>query len=247
MGVELFVYLAVAILMIPVRGIVAAKTEAAGEKCRITRCSRHGPEIRFPFWVKDRQPEHCGHPGFRISCDKRNTILEFQYAVNTSLQGTSLLVSKGVPVRSINYTSQEIAAGYSDTFPNFTPNLTLVSTSMLPTYALYNATIYYHYIENFTFLSCPSTVQSRESTFVNISLHGQAFPVYYFQGIPTSEPSITSCTKVFHSTLPYYLLRGFELGAMTWSTPNSSNIETADNKSRGIFIITLIGLQILLL
>ncbi|KAE9456710.1 hypothetical protein C3L33_11399, partial [Rhododendron williamsianum] len=37
------------------------------------KCGDKGPEIRFPFWLKDRQPERCGYgPGFALTCSPTN-------------------------------------------------------------------------------------------------------------------------------------------------------------------------------
>ncbi|GMP67763.1 hypothetical protein CsSME_00027643 [Camellia sinensis var. sinensis] len=47
------------------------------DECAVTRCGDDGPDIRFPFWLKDHQPNHCGYPGFQLSCSPdKNTLLE---------------------------------------------------------------------------------------------------------------------------------------------------------------------------
>ncbi|KAB5548409.1 hypothetical protein DKX38_011815 [Salix brachista] len=40
-----------------------------------TSCGNRGVDIRFPFWIKDRQPDQCGYPGFAISCNERGDIV----------------------------------------------------------------------------------------------------------------------------------------------------------------------------
>ncbi|KAF8027805.1 hypothetical protein BT93_E0664 [Corymbia citriodora subsp. variegata] len=47
--------------------ITSASTSA--EACPVTKCSPTGPEIRFPFRIRDVQGEHCGYEGFDVSCD----------------------------------------------------------------------------------------------------------------------------------------------------------------------------------
>ncbi|KAK4339118.1 hypothetical protein RND71_040580 [Anisodus tanguticus] len=43
--------------------------------CRYSRCGSYGPSIHFPFRLR-HHPEHCGYPGFELSCDsKKETIL----------------------------------------------------------------------------------------------------------------------------------------------------------------------------
>ena len=67
---------------------------ASQDECKVSRCSDHGPVMRFPFQLKD-QPYRCGYPGFEISCiEKKLTILE--------------LPSVSLSVKKINYNSQEI-------------------------------------------------------------------------------------------------------------------------------------------
>ncbi|GLT57769.1 hypothetical protein SLA2020_307180 [Shorea laevis] len=36
-----------------------------------SRCGGHGPAIRFPFRLNS-QPDHCGYPGFNLSCIDTN-------------------------------------------------------------------------------------------------------------------------------------------------------------------------------
>ncbi|KAB5548407.1 hypothetical protein DKX38_011813 [Salix brachista] len=46
-----------------------------------TSCGNRGVDIRFPFWIKDRQPDQCGYPGFALSCNEEgNTVLELPTA-----------------------------------------------------------------------------------------------------------------------------------------------------------------------
>lgn len=44
-------------------------------------CGNHGLDIRFPFWIKDSQPEQCGYPGFDLSCNEGDIVLELPAAV----------------------------------------------------------------------------------------------------------------------------------------------------------------------
>ncbi|KAH7538203.1 hypothetical protein FEM48_Zijuj03G0174000 [Ziziphus jujuba var. spinosa] len=42
---------------------------------RVERCGYQ--DIKFPFRLKGRHPDHCGYPGFELSCtEKRQTVLE---------------------------------------------------------------------------------------------------------------------------------------------------------------------------
>ncbi|RVW87485.1 putative RING-H2 finger protein ATL21A [Vitis vinifera] len=72
------------------------------DECKVSRCSPNGPAIRFPFWLRDHQPAHCGFPGFELSCtEKHQTMLNLSHSVK-------LLVKK------INYKSQEIQVHDTD-------------------------------------------------------------------------------------------------------------------------------------
>lgn len=174
-------------LVFSISKVVAEKAEFSGEECGIKRCSHHGPEIRFPFWVKYRQPEHCGLPGFRVSCHKGKTLLELQYLANTSLPGNQLFLSKEVSVSLINYTSQEIETHYLFN-NNLKLDLKLVSTSTisLPAIAPHPAGDVFDY--NTTFFSCSSIVKNELTGFLPVMLtsrSGQTFPVYYLDDLTT--------------------------------------------------------------
>ena len=73
------------------------------DECKASRCSHHGPVIRFPFRLKDQPvPDHCGYPGFELTCsEEKRTILE-------------LPNSAKLWVKEIDYTSQMMIGLYSD-------------------------------------------------------------------------------------------------------------------------------------
>ncbi|OIT01994.1 PREDICTED: RING-H2 finger protein ATL20-like [Nicotiana attenuata] len=66
--------------------------------CNPTVCSEMGmgPEIRFPFRLKNRQPDRCGYPGFDLSCNERG-----QTIITLPSSGDFL-------VTDIDYTTQSI-------------------------------------------------------------------------------------------------------------------------------------------
>jgi hypothetical protein len=76
------------------------------DECSKLRCGPHGPPVRFPFVLKNRQQDHCGFPGFNLSCtDTNDTLLE-------------LPVSVKLFVKKIDYKSQVIHLYYpGDCFP----------------------------------------------------------------------------------------------------------------------------------
>lgn len=44
------------------------------KNCSPSRCSKHGPEVRFPFRLAT-QPPPCGAPGMKLSCSGQDTLL----------------------------------------------------------------------------------------------------------------------------------------------------------------------------
>nr|GEX50826.1 putative RING-H2 finger protein ATL21A [Tanacetum cinerariifolium] len=66
------------------------------DDCRPALCSPTGPQVRFPFRIRDRQPSACGFPGFDLSCNEQNkTILHLtssrSYIVNKISYGTQII------------------------------------------------------------------------------------------------------------------------------------------------------------
>ena len=53
----------------------ASDDEYFFKKCSSKRCSKHGPEIRFPFWLSTHPPS-CGVPGMQLSCSGDDIILD---------------------------------------------------------------------------------------------------------------------------------------------------------------------------
>lgn len=45
------------------------------KSCSSQRCSKHGPDIRFPFRLSTHDPS-CGMPGMQLSCSGHDTILD---------------------------------------------------------------------------------------------------------------------------------------------------------------------------
>ncbi|XP_012066194.2 rust resistance kinase Lr10 isoform X2 [Jatropha curcas] len=66
--------------------------------CKESKCNRHGPAVRFPFRIKNRQPDHCGYPefGFDLSCtENKETMIQLPDSVE-------------LLVKDIDYVSQVI-------------------------------------------------------------------------------------------------------------------------------------------
>jgi hypothetical protein len=42
-------------------------TAGQDDECGVSKCKDHGPPIRFPFWLKNMQPDRCGYREFELS------------------------------------------------------------------------------------------------------------------------------------------------------------------------------------
>ncbi|KAL1820310.1 hypothetical protein ACET3Z_015179 [Daucus carota] len=97
----------------------------AEKSCGASRCRDGGPNIHFPFWLKQNsstsQPtDDCAYlPGFQLSCavittrrgeqhlyDKDDTLVEFKHIVNTSNKGIQLSFKYKAVVIFIDYRYQ---------------------------------------------------------------------------------------------------------------------------------------------
>ena len=99
--------------------------------CPELQCG-NGPPIRFPFRLKDRQPDqHSGYPGFDLYCSHNNdTVLELASSVKAF-------------VNSIDYESQFINVTVSDNcFPRKIPGLHLSSPPFQFKKSLYNYSLF---------------------------------------------------------------------------------------------------------
>ncbi|KAB5515908.1 hypothetical protein DKX38_026556 [Salix brachista] len=66
--------------------VVFVAGHGAGLNCTGS-CGNPGPEIRFPFRIKGEQPDHCGYPGFDLSCsDDNSTVLELPTGVSLLIE-----------------------------------------------------------------------------------------------------------------------------------------------------------------
>ncbi|XP_011037042.1 PREDICTED: glycerophosphodiester phosphodiesterase protein kinase domain-containing GDPDL2-like isoform X2 [Populus euphratica] len=66
--------------------IVFLTGHGASLKCTGS-CGNRGPDIRFPFRIKDKQPDHCGYPGFDLSCsDDNSTVLRLPTGLSVHIE-----------------------------------------------------------------------------------------------------------------------------------------------------------------
>ncbi|KAK1661205.1 hypothetical protein QYE76_049364 [Lolium multiflorum] len=60
---------------IPAQAPTGLDDEDFFKRCPSHRCRKHGPEIRFPFWLSTHPPA-CGTPGMQLSCSGDDIILD---------------------------------------------------------------------------------------------------------------------------------------------------------------------------
>ncbi|XP_030439945.2 putative RING-H2 finger protein ATL21A [Syzygium oleosum] len=107
--------------------------------CCAKRC-RHGPEVRFPFWLKNRQSPECGYRDFNLSCDRDGQ-------TKLSVPNTP----QGLVVENIDYHSQfVILQDPTKCLPFWIPNLSLLG------FSAYKEPSSYQDPYNYTLFKCPS-------------------------------------------------------------------------------------------
>ncbi|KAM4076132.1 hypothetical protein ACJW30_12G040000 [Castanea mollissima] len=205
--------------------------------CPELQCG-NGPRIRFPFRLKDRQPDqHCGYPGFDLYCSHNNdTVLELASSVKAF-------------VDSIDYESQFINVTVSDNcFPWNIPGLHLS-----PPFQFKNS------LYNYSLFNCtPDTYIDYPIPCFSSSRH----PVYAIRSDrDINDLPILSCTKMYSvSSVPYYIWYNPIL-ELTWSEPaqcgrcerkgkkcrfqnNSTDLKTEcfPNKGRSRKIVTTVSI-----
>lgn len=185
------------------------------DDCGESRCRKGGPRIRFPFKLKHEQAQHCGYPGFELSCDNNgNTVMEFPHAVQ-------------LHVDRIDYVSQQIFLSdpHACVPGKMLLNLNLSETPfqysnpapILLEYSLFNCSDdASKYPENFDDQIIPC---------LGVPGH-QVHAFYSFMSIDYF-PS-PSCVKFHETTLPFQkeTLSSMSTLHLNWSRPSCSHCET---------------------
>jgi hypothetical protein len=160
-------------------------------------CGNRGLHIRFPFWIKDRQPEQCGYPGFDLSCnEKGDIVLELPTAVK-------LYIDK------IDYENQVIYA--SD------PQGCLLSQ-----HSNFNSSVFHLQFKmskvNFTIFNCSLNNARYLPRIACLStLHYDVLAIDSEQSIDDNE-LLLSCTKMYDVPVPQDI-------RLSWSNPNCGSCE----------------------
>ena len=181
------------------------------DECKESRCAVQGPSIRFPFWLKDHQPDHCGYPGFKLSCSEKNqTMLHLSHSVK-------------LLVRKIDYKSQEILVHDQDDC-RLTQFL-ILNLSSSPFHFLQENQV------DYSLFNCSSTKTDSEFQPVPC-LSVPAYPVYAVTSWHLIRYlNLSSCLKI-HISLPYQTLEPENLFTMNWVKPMCKSCETEGKKCR---------------
>lgn len=189
-------------LAVVVGGARFARGQA--DECIPARCNPSGPEIRFPFWLKDHHPQSCGYSSqFQLSCSPDNTTTEFhlQYPIKTSPGNNSVPLPLPVKyaVLRINYQSQQMGVSYlnGSCLPKQLPNNNLTSSQPFP----FDLSRYSY---NFTLFNCSS---NNNGSAAAIPKQGNVVPCLTGGGyqvvslasyFSVSEFVLPSCAKMYN-------------------------------------------------
>jgi hypothetical protein len=175
-------------------------------------CGNRGPDIRFPFRIKDKQPDHCGYPGFDLSCSEDNsTVLKLP-------TGLSFLIER------IDYRHQLLYARdpqgcFLGQRLNFSLGASHFQIKNDWLYDLYNGTLF----------NCSSN-EKRSGLIHKIPcLSTFNHEVYVVESSTTiSDSDLLSCTKVYNIyAVPHSMLRAENyVLTMSWSNPTCGSSET---------------------
>lgn len=198
--------------------ILLADKGASQKECEETRCGEYGPPIRFPFRLKDRQPPHCGYPGFDLSCTTSN---------KTRLELPNIRLK--LFVRDIYYESQELVA--YNPFCIHKQNLKFLNLSISP----------FQFPSDYsgsTLLKCSSNHTGLfSSKFPIPCLSDSRYNVFvYYSAYDTNSywRDLVSCTKMFDilSVPPQIFKPEYNHVRLTWSKPNCKYCEAKGKRCR---------------
>ncbi len=173
------------------------------------RCGKDGPAIQFPFRLKETQPDHCGYPGFDLSCtDQNDTVLQLPTSVKVS-------------IKDIDYKSQLIqVSDPHNCFPRHIRGLNLSSSPF---------EINEIYFSDYFIFNC-----TRTST-TNYLIGSLSNPRYSVYAVDSYEDinDLISCTKMYNvSSVPLSMIWNSPFLELKWSRPMCGHCEVKGKKCR---------------
>ncbi|CAI9092534.1 OLC1v1027796C1 [Oldenlandia corymbosa var. corymbosa] len=207
-------------------------------ECAPVRCGESGPWIRFPFWLRDHQPETCGYPGFELTCPRINdTRFEVRFSVRastTNLNNILLPMSVQSSVLEIDYKSQLIQVNVL--------NASCPPKQLQPDMSASDLTFpfekYDSFRDNFTFFNCSTNYRKQNSNYGALvtCLSGHDYDVFAFRSYySVFNFPIASCWKMYDiSDALSEMTSPFEINDYTqvwlhWSKPSCSVCEAKGN------------------
>ncbi|RXH93117.1 hypothetical protein DVH24_013693 [Malus domestica] len=174
--------------------------------CKELKCGDQGPPVRFPFILKDRHPDHCGYPGFVVSCnEKQETVLELPIPAKFS-------------VKIIDYKYQEVHLYDSD-------NCLLVKVSEILNTSISPFHFSEEFQDNLALFKCSLDLERRQYVHV---LNGTCLtsPGHHVYAIdPDYEiDNLQSCTKIRN------VLSVPSSGVQKWSKPHCTECEAGGKR-----------------
>ncbi|KAI5344239.1 PREDICTED: rust resistance kinase Lr10 [Prunus dulcis] len=186
--------------------ILVAFSRVVGETqkaCTQLNCGGdHGPAIRFPFRHKDRHPDHCGYPGFVVSCNERHeTVLELPIPVKFS-------------VNTIDYKNQKIYLDY--------PHRELAK--LLETHNMSFFPFYVTYPWNFTLFDCSLGLEESGFAFPAAAVPCLSSPGHHIYAVDPSDnveglqycnktSNVLSVPNIFGGAVTILVVTGASLGS----------------------------------
>jgi hypothetical protein len=171
-------------------------------------CANRGPDIRFPFRNIDKQPDHCGCPGFDLSCsDDKSTVLKLP-------TGLSLRIER------IDYRHQLIYARYPQgCFLGQRLNFSLGASQFQITN---------DWLGDWTLFNCSSNEKRSGLTHKIPCLSTFNHEVFVVDSSTTiSDSDLLSCTKMYNIYgVPHGMLHAENYVTMSWSNPPCGSSET---------------------
>ncbi|KAH7840235.1 hypothetical protein Vadar_014540 [Vaccinium darrowii] len=176
------------------------------EECMPTRCGDKGPEIRFPFWLKDRQPDRCGYgPDFALTCsDHKETLFDIAFP------------AKAV-VEEIDYRHQYITCKFSGCVP-------ITDTFSFQTYTTFEQHVF----------NCPSSVNPYDEYTPLPCLSRQGHNLYSLHSYSLIRQPLLNCTKMYtigsyQDTIPGTL---DSVASSNWANPKCLECEAVGKYCR---------------
>ncbi|KAK4436228.1 Rust resistance kinase Lr10 [Sesamum alatum] len=194
--------------------------------CLPTTCGPSGPVIRFPFWLKDHQPEHCGYPGFELTCTENGDLkFNLQFPVTASANNIVLPLLTTITVGVIDYGAQQMLARNAVARSCLPEKLTTLNSSASPfeveALGYSGGSVLFNCSNAEDYWETVSCLSNRDHQVINVASTNDI----------TALPPQSSCFKMYNiSYVPYNTLTGRddEYGErfyIRWRKPSCGNCE----------------------